>query len=234
MIADRHERIEARHGILEDQSHFLPAELAERRGAKLQELPVPKFERTVDLRARRQEPQNRLPERRFPASRLSDDAEGLSDPKVEVDAVHGVDGTLFRRIMDLETPCFQDGLAHDRSFFRRGLMMSFRPSPRKLRPIVNRTIARPGKKEAHQIPLSIWIAPAERSRPQSGRSPLRRSPRYESAAAGRMARAALSEKITGTAMIRCKATYLQMLWMRRAQTARAASTSGPWRRERTW
>ena len=43
--------------------------------------------------------------------------------------------------------------------------MSFSPSPRKISPIVNMTIANPGKKEDHEIPLAIRGDPADRSSP---------------------------------------------------------------------
>src|SRR5688572_19991294 len=103
--------------------------------------------------------------------------------------------------MDLQSACLQQDVAHDRSFLRSGLMMSFSPSPKKLSPIVRKTIARPGKNEDHHMPLSIRSAPADRSRPQSGMSPSSPNPRKDNPAAVRIASAALSEKITGTAMI---------------------------------
>ena len=69
----------------------------------------------------------------------------------------------------------------------------------------------PGKKDDHQMPLSIPEAAAERSRPQSGVGASTPRPRYDRPAAVRIASAALIEKMTGIAPITLIAMYLKMI-----------------------
>src|SRR3989442_9496451 len=211
VLADRHERVQARHGILEDQRELLDPKSAEFRLRNPDEVASAEGQSARDLRTRRQQAEDRFAECRLAASRLADDPERLPGVEVEGDAVDRVDATPFRRIVDPEIADLKDDVAHHRSLFMSGFTMSFSPSPTKLRPIVRSRMTNPGKKDDHQMPLSIPEAAAERSRPQSGVGASTPRPRYDRPAAVRIASAALIEKMTGMAPITLIAMYLKRI-----------------------
>src|SRR5947209_2910734 len=167
VILDREQRIESRHRILEDEGDFLSADLAQffsRKGCKV--LPEePQF--ALDGCPRRKNAENRLPQSRLAAPGFADHPERFPPVHLERYPVDSLHGSSARVVIDSEAGGLEHDIAQDRSFRRTGLMMSFNPSPRKLSPIVNRTMMRPGKNEDHQIPTLIRLAAADKSSPQS-------------------------------------------------------------------
>src|SRR5207245_7395308 len=116
---------------------------------------------------------NHLPQSSLASSCFANTPECLPPPHLERDPINRTHGAPAGVVVDPEARGFEHGVAHDLSFLRTGFMISFSPSPKKLSPIVSRTMMRPGKKDDHQIPTLIRLEAADRSSPQSavGASP---------------------------------------------------------------
>jgi len=101
--ADRQDRVQARHRVLEDHRDVAPADLAELVVLQLQEVAPLERRRAGDRAARpRQDPQERERGHALAAAGLPDDPERLARRDVEGDAVDGVDRPPARPELDLE------------------------------------------------------------------------------------------------------------------------------------
>ena len=90
LIADREDRVERRHRLLEDEADLGAANLPHVPLAQLEQiLAAVEFHRSTDCFAGRlHEPQNRHRRHRLPAARFADQSQRLASTKLEADVVH--------------------------------------------------------------------------------------------------------------------------------------------------
>src|SRR5207302_2950744 len=131
MRLDRQERIEPRDRVLEDQRDILASDFAKRFFGERRQIPLAELQTPLDPGARREDPEDRFAEGRFPTARLADDSDRLSLPDGEGDPVDRMDRTAAGLVMNSKVLGLEDGVRHERSLRRTGFTMSLRPAPRK-------------------------------------------------------------------------------------------------------
>ena len=89
VILDAHERVQPRHGLLEDEAEVRPAQAPELLRRHAHEIPATVEDLPVGDGSLGEQAENAPAERRLPASRLADEAEHLPCVDVERDAVDG-------------------------------------------------------------------------------------------------------------------------------------------------
>ena len=148
--ADRRQRIERRHRLLEDHGDALAAQAAPFGRRRVLDLLSVEHDPTAAQRQRPLE-QAHDGERRdaLSAARLADQPEGLAAADLERDLLDGIVGHLVAG--QGNTQCFdlEEGIVHaPRRVADCGSRMSRRPSPSRLRPSTVRKIARPGNTDS--------------------------------------------------------------------------------------
>ena len=102
LAPDALDGVERVQRALEDDRELGPAHGAQAPGPHRQHVLAVEQDRAGDLRAARQQPQQRAGQRRLAAARLAGQAERLADAEVEVDAAHGGDGARARAVGDVQ------------------------------------------------------------------------------------------------------------------------------------
>ncbi len=120
---DRVDRVERRHGLLEDHGDLVAAHLAQLAVVEAGELAPEELDGAGHLRGRRQKPQERHRARALARARLADDRQDLAalDPIVQADrggVVLAVDPEVHAEVLDFEHGLDGGGGggAHGRSF----------------------------------------------------------------------------------------------------------------------
>ena len=144
LLADRQDRVEAGHRVLEDHRDLLAPQLphvALRQGHEIQ--PVERDGAALDVpRGLWQQPHERQIGHALAAARLADETERLAGLEVERHPVDGEDRAFMGPEADDQVPDLEKRHRQRRS---RGSSDSRSPSPTRLKPMALMTIARPGK-----------------------------------------------------------------------------------------
>ena len=130
LAADRQNRVQARHRVLEDHRDLPPADAAELLVGKLQQVPVLEIRRSRgDLAGARQDSEQRERGHALAAARLADDPERLAGRDIERDAVDRIDRAAFGPELDLQVVDVEEGLSsHGRGTSGRGTLAMRRRS----------------------------------------------------------------------------------------------------------
>ena len=147
LAPDGEHRVQARHRVLEDHRDLAATDRAQLRVAHVRELGAVEARAAGgDAAGARQDAEQRERRDALAAARLADDAERLAGRDVERDAVDRVDDAAARPEAHLEAVDLEQRRARrharPRSF---GSSASRRPSPIRLNPSTDSTIATPGK-----------------------------------------------------------------------------------------
>ena len=143
LVADREDRVERRHRLLEDERDLAPADAAQMRvaGAASRSTPVEAARAARRRASRGSSREQRHRGDALAAARLADDAEHLARREREREPVDGVHGAVVgleahREVADVEQRLIA---------VVRGSRTSRRPSPSRLNESEQKKIARPGK-----------------------------------------------------------------------------------------
>ena len=154
LLADRIDRVQRAHRLLEDHGDLGAAQPLHRARAFLGEvadLAVAGMEQDLaprdTARGRRDQPHDGEARHRFAGARFADDHQGFAAPHLEGYAGHGLDRAGVAGEFDTEVAHLEERSAHAP---RRGSKWSRKASPRRLKPSTRRKMARPGKVAIHQ------------------------------------------------------------------------------------
>ena len=139
---DPESRVERRHRLLEHERDLAPADPAGSDAATPTAARYRRTRRAVDLRARRQQPQQAHQADALPAARLADDAEHLALAELERQIVDRLHDAVVGVELDAESVDREDRASAYRVV--RGSRTSRRPSPSRLNESEQKKIARPG------------------------------------------------------------------------------------------
>ena len=167
LLADREDRVERGHRVLEDHRDPAAAQLAEVVRFHLDEVGALEQDRAAGNVAGglRQEAEDRERRHALAAAGFADDPDRLVGRQVEGNAIDGMDasgrgGELDAEIADREQrlalvvePARRPGRRAGRHRLSLGSRASRRPSPRRLKPSTEMTIATPGKRAVKAAPL---------------------------------------------------------------------------------
>src|SRR4051812_1610988 len=165
-MLDRHQRVEAGHRLLEDQPQVRPAQRAHLLRGDCEKVSVPVADLAGCCGGLRQQPEDGPAESRLATPRLADEAERLTRADLERDAVDRAHRIALGPVPGPQVTDVEDDIAHSaasafsmsglrtRRYRIKGLRMSFRPSPTSVKPVTRSTIATPGSRPVHQIPLA--------------------------------------------------------------------------------
>ena len=138
LLANRLDRVERRHRLLEHHADVVAAQPHHRRFGRAQYVDAVEDDLAARTRRVRQELHHRQCGHRLAGPRFADQPHDLAGLDRQVDVAQDRCAADFQRqVLDFEQ-------AH-RSRLRRGSSTSRRPSPRRLRPSTVMTIATPGK-----------------------------------------------------------------------------------------
>src|SRR5258708_131282 len=154
LAADRVQRVQRRHRLLEDHADFCATNVAHlvlRRDGKILAFEQDAAAPDAHMRAG-QQAKDRTRDERFARSALADQACHFAGAQNEIDIAHRVGAVGAGRQSDRELFKFENSLVHrSRSL---GLRASLSPSPMRLIPSTVSRIAMPGKVQIHQAERS--------------------------------------------------------------------------------
>ena len=161
LVADRVDRIERRHRLLEDHRDVAAAHGAQCLLVHRADIISGDFDLAGPFGRARQELHDREGGERLAGARFTHDTEDLAGVDLKIDIVKdGGSGNRQRQITDGEN-------AHARDLLIRGSCRSRRPSPSRLSPRTVSTIARPGNSAmCGASEMKVWASAS--MRPQEG------------------------------------------------------------------
>ncbi len=109
LIADRIDRVERRHRLLEDHPDHAAADLPQALRRHRQQVFAIEQQRPRDPRLGRQQPEHRHGRHRLAGAGFADDGQRFAGMEVEIDAVHDLGPAIGRRKRDLEIADLQSG-----------------------------------------------------------------------------------------------------------------------------
>ena len=150
LVADRVDRVERGHRLLEDHRDVVAAHVAHPRLGGVEQVFAGKPDFTIRNAPRRHRHQPHDGERRhaLAAAGFADNAKGPAGLQIEAEPVdHARDSAVLQVELDRQAPDFEQRAHRCLSF---GLKASFRPSPIRLTDSTVMKMARPGKVTGHQ------------------------------------------------------------------------------------
>src|SRR6185437_1513754 len=185
--ADRRQRIERGHRLLEDHANAVAAQRAHlgRRGV-LYLLAVEHDPAAAERQGAFQQAHDRERGDALAAARFAHQPERFAAADLERDVLGRIVDGLPTGEGDVQAVDLEKGPGHERRVVDCGSRMSRRPSPSRLRPSTVRKIATPGKIDSHGTVL-IWSRASESMLPQLGKGGRMPRPRNDSAASERIA-----------------------------------------------
>src|SRR6478609_5962529 len=181
LAADRGQRVERRHRLLENHRDAVASELPNLRWRKRLNLaPVEPDGPPADAQRVAQQPDERQRRDALAAAGFPHEAHRLAAPDRERHVLYGSEFLVTDRKIDPQILDFEKGrLGHARRLRDCGSRMSRRPSPRRFRPSTVMKMARPGKIEIHGA-VVIWSRASDNMLPQLGKGGRIPNPRNES------------------------------------------------------
>ncbi len=147
LIADGSDRVEGRHGFLEDHGHAPAAQATKLLFAQLQQVTALQGHPAAGTRRRRQQAHDGQRRHGLAAAGLADQAQALAGLQAQRDLAQDLCPTLGRRDLDAELLDLEQSHhgSPQRTRRRRGSRTSRRPSPSRFRPSTVSAMAQPGK-----------------------------------------------------------------------------------------